>query len=249
MRHVYLILLCFLPCLLYCQINKINFSKEQAILYPQSTGTGIHTAYLNNPNKSYRMSEKGETSHLGIAVGSSLISYGVLAQVAPAFRDVDVVVQNWTRKRIQRTYSIDDYIQYAPISGVFLLDIIGVPARHNVAERTFVVISSGLICTSISHGTKFLLNTRRPDSRARNSFPSAHTSLAFWGAHILYKEYKDVSPWIGIAGYVIASATAIFRVVNDRHWFSDIVGGAGVGILSVELGYLLLKPGKRVFHF
>jgi membrane-associated phospholipid phosphatase len=77
----------------------------------------------------------------------------------------------------------------------------------------------------------------RPDGSSNNSFPSGHTANAFMGAEFLYQEYKDVSPWYGIAGYVVATGTGLFRMYNNRHWFSDVVAGAGFGILSTKVAY------------
>jgi membrane-associated phospholipid phosphatase len=35
-------------------------------------------------------------------------------------------------------------------------------------------------------------------------------------------------------------------MLNRRHWLSDVVAGAGVGILCVEVGYLLLPVFHRI---
>ena len=88
---------------------------------------------------------------------------------------------------------------------------------------------------------KYTLNEKRPDSNARNSFPSGHTATAFMGAEILNKEYKDVSPWIGYAGYFVAAATGYLRIYNDRHYINDVIAGACIGITSAKLliGYIL----------
>jgi membrane-associated phospholipid phosphatase len=40
-------------------------------------------------------------------------------------------------------------------------------------------------------------------------------------------------------GYGVATATGVMRVLNNRHWISDVLSGAGIGILSTELGYSL----------
>ena len=36
------------------------------------------------------------------------------------------------------------------------------------------------------------------------------------------------------------------RVRNNKHWVSDVVAGAGIGMLSVELGYLMLPLFHKV---
>ena len=37
------------------------------------------------------------------------------------------------------------------------------------------------------------------------------------------------------------------RMYRDWHWFSDVLAGAGVGILSANIGCWLLDPTKRLF--
>lgn len=62
-----------------------------------------------------------------------------------------------------------------------------------------------------------------------------HTATAFMGAAFLWEEYKDASVWIGITGYAIASGTAFLRMYNNKHWFADVVAGAGIGILGTKI--------------
>ena len=80
----------------------------------------------------------------------------------------------------------------------------------------------------------------RPDGSTRNSWPSGHTATAFVGATILHKEYGLTrSPWYSVAGYGVATATGVMRVLNNRHWVSDVLSGAGIGMISGELAYAL----------
>lgn len=139
---------------------------------------------------------------------------------------------------------LDDYIRFAPAVAVYGLDLMGIKAKYNLRDRTFIMATSHLLMFAATQTLKRTTNIERPDGSDFHSFPSGHTATAFIGAHVLFKEYKDVSLWIGIAGYVVASGTGIMRVLNKKHWVSDVVAGAGIGVLSVEAGYLLLP----VFH-
>lgn len=76
---------------------------------------------------------------------------------------------------------------------------------------------------------------------------SGHTATAFMGAELLRREFWGVSPWIGITGYAVAAGTGAFRMVNNRHWFTDVVAGVGIGILSVEAAYWLYPVLGRAF--
>jgi membrane-associated phospholipid phosphatase len=141
---------------------------------------------------------------------------------------------------------VDDYLQYAPAVAVYALDWAGVKAKHNFRERTFVMASSHLFMAVSVQTIKHATGRLRPDGSSANSFPSGHTATVFTGVHILFREYKDASPWIGIAGYATATATGFMRMLNHRHWLSDVAAGAGLGILCAEAAYLLLPAFRRI---
>lgn len=65
-----------------------------------------------------------------------------------------------------------------------------------------------------------------------NSFPSGHTALAFALATSFSREIRG--KWDDAAFFSLASLTAYARMHDDRHWFSDVVFGAGVGVLSAR---------------
>lgn len=62
------------------------------------------------------------------------------------------------------------------------------------------------------------------------SFPSGHTTVAFALSTVL-AEYFD-SIWSRAVFYGTAGLTAYARVLNNQHWFSDVVVGALIGIVS-----------------
>jgi membrane-associated phospholipid phosphatase len=180
-------------------------------------------------------------------VPSALVSYGIIAQFSPALHDFDRKVDRKISRSIHGKYIFDDYIQYLPYAGIYMPNLCGVKAKHNVLDRTLVLGASITICASAVQISKHTTRIARPDGSNKHSFPSGHTATAFLGAHILFREYKDVSPWIGIAGYGVAATTGVMRVTNRKHWLSDVFAGAGTGIISVELSYLMLPVWHRLF--
>jgi membrane-associated phospholipid phosphatase len=82
---------------------------------------------------------------------------------------------------------------------------------------------------------KHVIRDMRPDGSSDDSMPSGHTVQAFVSATLLDMEYRDTSPWISVGGYLCAGATGFLRVANNRHWASDVLIGAGIGIASVRL--------------
>ena len=183
------------------------------------------------------------------AVPSALITYGIITRFTPQLQKFDHNIDTKINQIIDRKYKFDDYIQYAPYVAVFGLDLCGVRAKHSFVERTLVVGTSVLIMGTSVMVTKQLTNIQRPDESNYHSFPSGHTATSFLGAHILFREYKDVSPWIGVTGYAVAFTTGTMRMINRKHWFSDVVTGAGVGVLSAELSYIMLPVWQKLFRF
>lgn len=180
-------------------------------------------------------------------IPTALISYGLLTQKVDWLKKLDVSSHNKVGEHFTERIHLDDYLQFAPAVAVYGLDLMGVKAKHNFRDRTFVMAMSHLLMATSVYSMKRITGVERPNGSNFRSFPSGHTATAFTGAHILFKEYKDTSPWIAVAGYAAATATGGMRVYNQMHWVSDVVAGAGIGILSVELSYLLLPVFHNVF--
>ena len=133
----------------------------------------------------------------------------------------------------------DDFTQFSPGVAVFALNAFGVEGKHNWKDAALIYGSTIAITTAFVFPLKKVTKEERPDHSGFNSFPSGHTAIAFASAEFLRQEYKETSPWIGYAGYAVATATGVLRMYNNKHWLGDVVAGAGIGIASAKLSYLL----------
>lgn len=133
----------------------------------------------------------------------------------------------------------DDYLQYLPAAVMLGLKIGGVEGRSSWGRMLASDAFSGLLMGSAVYSLKQTTHVIRPDGSNDHSFPSGHTATAFMTATMLTKEYGRKSPWIGIGAYSVATATGLMRMANNKHWLSDVLTGAGIGILSTEIGYYL----------
>jgi hypothetical protein len=151
-------------------------------------------------------------------------------------------------ENIDSKITIDDFSQYAPMVAVYGLNLCGVKGKHNFRDRTVILSTAYLLMGITVNGLKNTIKVERPDKSDNKSFPSGHTATAFIGAEFLWQEYKDVSPWIGVAGYAVAAGTGFFRMYNNRHWLTDVLAGAGIGILSTKAAYWLYPTiQKKLF--
>lgn len=135
---------------------------------------------------------------------------------------------------------LDNYTQYAPAATAFALNLSGVKGRNRLGRAAINWSGSMLIMAGLTNSIKYSAKVMRPDGSTRNSFPSGHTATAFMNATFLHKEYEHVNSMYSILGYSMSTYTGISRSLNNRHWISDILAGAGIGILSTELSYLIV---------
>lgn len=182
-----------------------------------------------------------------LIIPAVFITYGALSFGNNPIRDLDLT----TKAELQEDHPLfaahlDNYTQFAPALAVYALNLAGIKGKHSLVDATGIYVMS----TAIMGGSVFLLKKEshrlRPDGSGYNSFPSGHTATAFAAAEFLKQEYKDVSPWYGFAGYAVATATGTLRMYNNKHWLSDVVTGAGIGILSTKLAYCLYPHVKKL---
>jgi membrane-associated phospholipid phosphatase len=173
------------------------------------------------------------------AVPALLISYGISTIGNRGFYSSKEV-----RSDIQRQYpgfhtKLDNITQTVPLYAVYGLNLVGVKGKHNFVNRTLIYAISNTLMSTTVVAIKQATNVQRPDESNHSSFPSLHTARAFCAATFMHEEFKHRSPWYSVAGYSVATATGVMRMLNDEHWKSDVFVGAGIGILSAKITYLV----------
>lgn len=132
---------------------------------------------------------------------------------------------------------VDNYIQYLPLATQLAMGLGGVKGRSKNRWQLLATdaMAAAMMATMVN-GLKHGVNRTRPNG-GHGSFPSGHTATAFMGATLLAHEYGHRSIWFPIAGYSVATATGVMRILNNRHYASDVLVGAAIGIASAELAY------------
>ena len=171
-----------------------------------------------------------------LSVPISLIGTGLL--VKQGSHGLNLAIRDKRNKDFPsfRTH-VDDYLQYLPIAAVYGLELAGVKGENNFGNSIALIIKSEILMTIMVQPLKKYSNVLRPDSSQANSFPSGHTAQAFVAATFLHKEFGKKNIWYSIGAYTCATAVGTMRMLNNRHWFSDVLAGAGIGILSTNVVY------------
>lgn len=137
---------------------------------------------------------------------------------------------------------VDLFFKWLPFLYVLLAEATGVKMKTRFMRRVMIIALSELVLNSFVQPVKKLIRRRRPRSLFKfNSFPSGHTATSFSGAEILRHEIKGHSLPLSTTGYLFAIITAALRLYKRKHWFSDVVAAAVIGVVSAKLTYLLYE--------
>ncbi|HTE55861.1 MAG TPA: phosphatase PAP2 family protein [Kofleriaceae bacterium] len=116
---------------------------------------------------------------------------------------------------------------------------------HEWRENSLEVLEAMVIASAASKVTKAAFARKRPyahfrtdqtqpeDPDENESFTSGHTTLAFslavaGGTVASIRGYKT-APWVWAIGLTAAAATGYFRIAADKHYVTDVLGGAATG--------------------
>ncbi|OKS85765.1 hypothetical protein RG47T_1211 [Mucilaginibacter polytrichastri] len=188
------------------------------------------------------------TKTLALIPPAVMVGYGITSFYAKPLRQLDHSIYNQASKHdfIPSSHT-ENFFQYAPVVLVYGLNLVGVHGKNTFVDRTLIyVLSQGMLeltVFSLKHATHRL----RPNGSDRYSFPSGHTANAFAGAEFMSQELSGNSVAYGIVGYAFATTTGVFRIYHQDHWFSDVIAGAGFGILSTKGAYLLYPYIRNAF--
>ena len=119
---------------------------------------------------------------------------------------------------------------------------LGAAAARKDGEGALMFAASGVPTLGLTYGLKAVVHAERPDGSGDDSFPSGHTSSAFWGASFLHYRYG----WrYGLPAYALATLVGASRIEANKHLLPDVLASVAIANLSA---YLLTDPANdRVF--
>lgn len=128
--------------------------------------------------------------------------------------------------------SADNYIQLAPIAQIYLGKYLGFKPKNDFQHQTINIIIANAIMGTAIYALKNAVGEERPDQSDNLSFPSGHTATGFTNATLLFYEYKDSNLGYASSGFLFATATGVLRIANNKHYTSDVLAGAGIGMAT-----------------
>jgi hypothetical protein len=167
--------------------------------------------------------------HLGIAFARDVgraANHGVHEQEIDAMADRKAFDHRRERAFEAGEPAGSGWVQAGGALGTFLIGKATGSRRAQVLGADLV--RAQMINSVITQGVKLAVGRSRPNG-GRYSFPSGHASATFASATVLYRHFgwKVGVPAYGLAAYVGAS-----RLQENRHYASDVIFGAALGIVA-----------------
>lgn len=123
----------------------------------------------------------------------------------------------------------------------------GLLAKNERSVSTALLsLESFALASLFTRIPKILVGRERPDNLQGDgpfaikgpfhgsSFPSGHTTAVFSVASVIATQYRDTK-WVSFAAYSVASLVGLSRIYDNKHWLTDVIGGAVVGTLVGNL--------------
>jgi membrane-associated phospholipid phosphatase len=103
-----------------------------------------------------------------------------------------------------------------------------VTGNRRVQDVGTDLVQAQILSSIMTQGLKVAVGRSRPDG-GRFSFPSGHASTTFANATVLQRHLG----WkAGVPAYAFASYVAASRLQENRHYASDVIFGAAIGIVA-----------------
>lgn len=190
------------------------------------------------------------------------LAAGAVSLTALSFT-IDDEIQQWSQKNLNSTGdAVAKYVgepfgnPLIVVGSSFVIYTVAKISHHpKVSDPALTAFKATLIAGGATGLIKILAHRARPDenippdswdwggpsfSNQNLSFISGHSATAFALAASMSTYYKDY-PWVAWVSYPVATVTALSRIYDNRHWFSDVVGGA---VLGIFIGKTVAMPEK-----
>jgi membrane-associated phospholipid phosphatase len=126
------------------------------------------------------------------------------------------------------------YVQSGTAIGLYLIGRYALPPSadgshtNRVSHLGFDLIRAQILSQALVHGIKYSVQRDRPTGECC-AFPSGHAATAFAAASVIERHFGVRAAWptLAVASYVGAS-----RLIDNRHFLSDVMFGAALGMAS-----------------
>ena len=180
-----------------------------------------------------------------LIIPGTLLLYGILKPMVRGISNLD----NDLLKQIKNSHpgfhtNAEEFLMWEPSASLYLLDAMRVKSQHNFKQHLLIDVGSIVITGSLGYLMRKVTGNNKAYNLQGTKFPSGHTANAFRGAEILHQELKYNCNLLSYSGYIAAVTVGILRIYNKDHLLTEVLAGAGLGIISTKLTYWIFDKVK-----
>jgi membrane-associated phospholipid phosphatase len=195
-------------------LGSLDFRKDDAASMPRLFG-GLHRDFQ-------RLVTSDQMLIAAIGTGGAMGLHTL---------DRGIATSGWGRGTARDIFGPGDVVGGGVVQASAALGTYAVGRLFNqprVARVGGELVRAQLVAQAVTQAIKFTTQRTRPDGSTL-SFPSGHTASTFATATVVHREFG----WkAGVPAYALASWVAASRMHAERHYLSDVVMGATIGIMA-----------------
>ena len=225
-------------------------SAQDSLQFRSLVSNTVTSNYNFRPGKDFLpgtiRSPFDQTNHYlepaSLIIPGTLIIYGTLKPVINGIPKLDNQIMTSIQEHHPGFHTnAANYLMWAPSASVYAMDAFKVETPHSFTQHLAIDAGSILLTGGIGYGMRIISSNIKAYKSDKTQFPSGHTANAFRGAEILHQELKDDHPVWSYSGYFLAAGVGILRMYTQEHFLSDVLTGAGLGIISTKLTYWIFQ--------
>ncbi len=181
----------------------------------------------------------------GFIIPGTFLAYGALKPVITGIQQLDDNIMLRVKENHPSFHThTDDYLMWVPSASIYVADALNIKSKHSFGEHLLLDAGSIIVTGSIGYAMRKIVGNNKTYNSHDTKFPSGHTANAFRGAEIIHQEFKEKNNLLSYSGYVVATAVGVLRIYNKNHLLTEVLAGAGLGILSTKLTYWVFYKFK-----
>lgn len=197
----------FTALVIFLELSCSLYAAEEETL-PQVIGND----FLSPAKNAYR-------NYYLYATGGIILGEIFLQKIEKSFQKSVV-----SKKPLGESSKYGDLVGQGLLNALYFVGMEIKGQSHLAGLMLRTTLTSGLTTNIL----KYSIREKRPDSNAKNSFPSGHTTTAFAFASTVGFEHGIT---YGIPAYAVATFAGFSRINDNKHYFFDVVAGALVGTM------------------
>jgi membrane-associated phospholipid phosphatase len=154
------------------------------------------------------------------------------------------IEENFISTNKKANTPVDTSLKFTPLGLLLAADALQIKTGSNFKKHVLQAAISELLLNAALLPLKHIAKRKRPGG-GKNSFPSGHTATCLVGSELLRQEFKESNIVLANSGYCISAVTAILRLYHKKHWFSDVITGAVLGLASVRLADKAIEKFRK----